>query len=94
MKSSVPQAYDGYRAGMSHCKILFGRGANRFLRFFAAPMRGSSSEVLIYLRVLAMVTFVAEATGREFMVDASHPPQDMNQFSRARYCVIASICVF
>ncbi len=53
---------------MFHPRVFFGRGANRFSRSFAAPMGRPSPEVLIYLRVLVMVTVVAEATGREFIL--------------------------
>ncbi len=57
---------------MFHPRVFFGRGANRFSRSFAAPMGRPSPEVLIYLRVLVMVTVVAEATGREFILDVRH----------------------
>ena len=66
---------DGNKADTFHPRIFFGREAESFCCDFSPPPWGRpSSEVLTYLLVLAMVTFVAEATGREFIIDVRHPP--------------------
>ena len=73
-KSSVWNACDGDKTDTFYRRIFFGRKASRFFCDFSPPPWGRPfSEVLTYLWVLAMVTFVAEATGtvRTIVADQS-----------------------
>jgi len=64
---------DGNKADTFHPRIFFGREAESFFCDFSPPTWGRpSSEVLTYLLVLAMVTFVAEATGTVRIIVADH----------------------
>ena len=63
---------DGNKADTFHQRMLSRGERIVFCDFSPPPWGRPYSGVLIYLWVLVMVTFVAEATGREFILDVCH----------------------